>query len=195
MVQLSVKADIKQVTRYLTNVQKKQVPFAAAGALTDTAFAARKAERAQIVKKLDRPKPFTVNGFRVKKASKTRLISSVFVTDLVWDYLRWQVQGGARKPKKRFIPIAVGALLDRYGNIKGRKRGPKGKRQFIDNKNGVLGVWERTPSGKSKLIIFYGEEAQYDQKFPFFKIARGVGISKFPTFFAKRMRKALATAR
>lgn len=195
-MQLSVKVDIKQVTRYLLNVQKRQVPFAVAGALNDTAFAARKAERTQIVKKLDRPKPFTINGFRVTKATKTKLVSSVFVTDSVWSYLRWQVQGGARRPAKRFNPVPVQARLDKYGNIRGRKRGPRSKRQYIDRKNGVLGVWERGKSGRSKLIIFYSDDAaQYDKRFPFFKIARGVGRSKFPTFFAKRMRKALATAR
>ena len=42
MLSLNVGSNINQVAGWLTNVQRKQLPFATAGALTDTAFDVRK---------------------------------------------------------------------------------------------------------------------------------------------------------
>ena len=58
-ISIDVRADIKGAVKYLNRVQRKQVPFATALALTRTAQDVAKAETAQISKKLDRPTPFT----------------------------------------------------------------------------------------------------------------------------------------
>jgi hypothetical protein len=195
-VKVSVKADIKAVTRYLSSAQKRQLPFATKNALDGIAFLARKELRKQIVKKIDRPKPFTVNSFLVKKSKKTDLKSTVFIRDTVWDYFKYQIAGGTRKPSARLLPIPVNAPLNDFGNIKGRKRGPKGKRQFVANIRGTVGVWERYNNGRRvRLMVFYHTSAKYDRKFQYQRIVEAIVAAKFTPIFNKQLRRALLTAR
>lgn len=49
---------------------ERQLPFAAARALTETARKARAAVTASLPQVLDRPTPFTMNAFTVKEATK-----------------------------------------------------------------------------------------------------------------------------
>jgi len=195
MVSVKVKADLKQIKRFLSKLEKRQIPFATALALTLTAKQAQKAEKKQIVQKLDRPKPFTVKSIFMSRATKKRPVSSVYIRPAAWEYLRWQVEGGTRKPNGRFIPIPVGAKLDQYGNIKGRKRGPRTKKQFITKVNNTIGVYENIIASRKRLLIYYARQAVYKPKFPFFKIARKVGQSVFHKNFNKSMIKAINTAK
>ncbi len=190
-----VKADIKQITRYLSDVQKKQIPFAAKNALNDTAFQAQKAEKKQLPQKLDRPTPFTVRGIRVKRATKSKLVSSVYVNPVVWEYLKYQVDGGLRKPQGRFLPIPVNIKLNKYGNIKGKKRGPKGKNQIVEKVGNTLGVFQQLSKGRRRLLIAYVKQARYKKRFPFYKIARKLGENRFKINFEKQMALALASAK
>ena len=69
----NIKGDLKPITKHLTKLQKKQMPFAAATAINDTLKQVVKAEQMQIVKRLDRPTPFTVKAFKIKWAKKHAL--------------------------------------------------------------------------------------------------------------------------
>ena len=53
---------------------------------------------------LDRPNPFTQRGIGVNKSSKRRLIASVFIKDIQWKYLKWQVEGGIRHARQKLNP-------------------------------------------------------------------------------------------
>jgi hypothetical protein len=195
-VKISVKADLKQVTGFLSRTVRKQVPFATKNALDQTAFEARKELRKQVVKKIDRPKPFTVNSFMVEKSKKTNLKAAVFIKDRVWDYFKYQVHGGTRRPSARLLPIPVNSPLDRFGNIKGRKRGPRTKKQFVANIRGTVGVWERYNNNQRiRLIIFYGRTATYDRLFQYHRITQAIVKAKFVINFNKHLRRALLTAR
>ena len=67
-MQININTNIKEVTKGMSSIQKKQIPFAAANAINTTLFELRKEMAKQTIKKLDRPTPFTQRGFLVDKA-------------------------------------------------------------------------------------------------------------------------------
>lgn len=198
---ISIQDDIKQLRRGLTKVQQKQLPFATAQAITDTAFSARKALQVQVNRYIDRPTPFTQRGFLVRRAKKTDLEGAVFIRPEVDKYLRWQIEGGVQtRPitKAKHLLVPVTAKLNQYGNIKGRRSGviKKKKRQFIGTIHGVEGVWERINRGRNvKLVVAFAPKVRYQKRFPFYKIAGGVVRNTFRKHMERRLARALATAR
>lgn len=106
-IKIDVRSDVKEITRYLNRVQKKQIPFATALALTKVAQDAKKALRANMGVVFDRPTRFTLNSLFVKPAKKKNPISDVRLKDFAGrggnarNYLAPEIQGGAR-PLKRF---------------------------------------------------------------------------------------------
>lgn len=111
---ISVKADIKEVERYLTRIEKKQLPFAAALSLTKTAQHVQKKTIPRILSRIfDRPTRFTLRGFYVIPAKKTNLTAVVQIKDGVtrqpgrggkigtpaFNYLKPQIEGGRRRAK------------------------------------------------------------------------------------------------
>ena len=69
-MQIGVTADVARAMKGLKRLNKKQVPFAAALGLTNTAKRLAKTEQRMMVKQLDRPTPFTVRGIRWQRANK-----------------------------------------------------------------------------------------------------------------------------
>ena len=99
-MQVSVKSNIKEITKWTTNAQKKQIPFATQNAINTTLFQLRKEMGKQLDKKLDRPTPFTKRVFFVNKAKKTLLVGFLIMKDVVADYMQYQVDGGIRTDSK-----------------------------------------------------------------------------------------------
>ena len=97
-MEISVKFDVKKLTRSMSRLQRKQIPFATAGALNDTAFQAKKLAVKAMPRFLDRPTPATKKSLRVEKAKKTTLESKVYFLDWAWKYMRYQVVCGTRSP-------------------------------------------------------------------------------------------------
>lgn len=192
----NVKGDMKQITKHLNSVQKKQIPFATANAINSTLFDIMKIEKKQMELKLDRPTPFTLKGFRINKATKTKLSGDISIAPDRYKYLQYQIEGGTRNRTNIPVPTRQ-AKLNKYGNIggQGKNRLIKKKSQYIGNINGTDGVWERTRSGKSKLIVAFRQSVKYKKKFPFYKIADGVARNKFKKNLAISLKRALRTAR
>ena len=197
-MQISIKSDLKKLTKDLNNLQKKQIPFATSQAINDTLLDSQKALKAQAVKKLDRPTRSTVNSFRIKRSTKRGLVGEVFILPWAWEYLKYQVEGGVRRSSGKGTGVPFNSKLNKYGNIPGRKKGlVKKKNQFIGTIKGITGVWERVSRGGRavKLITAFEKEVQYKPRFPFHKIVQGVIKSRFNKHFNKRLKAALATAR
>jgi hypothetical protein len=189
----SVKGSMKPVTKHLSKMQKKQIPFAAAQAINSTLFDVMKAEKAQLPKKLDRPTPFTMKAFKINKAKKTELVGDIHITPERWKYLKYQVEGGTRTGNIG-VPTK-NAKLNKYGNIPMRRKGLiKKKNQFIATKGNISGVWEKTRSGL-KLIVAFEKSVSYEERFPFKRIAEGVARKKFQRNFKRSLARALATAK
>ena len=103
-MQISVKSDVDKALKGMSQLHKKQVPFAAALGLTMTAKKVVKVEQRMMVRQLDQPTPFTIKGVRWQGASKNdfkmrRLHSRVYLMPTQAEYPRFQIEGGTRTPK------------------------------------------------------------------------------------------------
>lgn len=119
-------------------MERTQLPFATAAALTATAKDVQSAETREIKDVFDKPTPWTINSVYMKAARKDRLQSEV---GLKFDagkgnapekYLRAQMKGGERRlkrferalylagvlPADHFVVPGEGCPMDAYGNIK-----------------------------------------------------------------------------
>jgi|TARA_R110002074_G_scaffold181215_1_gene345712 hypothetical protein len=189
----NVKGNLKAITKGLSKIQKKQIPFAAANAINNTLFDIMKAEKAQMPKKLDRPKGYTVKAFQINKARKTNLVGDIHITPERWKYLKYAVEGGTRTGNV-VVPTKQ-ATLNKFGNIKGFRGGIKLKKnQTKETINGTSGIWERS-KGRTKLIYGFWNSATYKKIFPFQKIAKGVARKKFPINFKRTLKQAIRTAK
>lgn len=136
-MQISVKGDLRNLSRRVNALQRKHIPKATALALTASAWEGRKAVQAAMPRVFDRPTRFTVGGVMVIPAKANHLASTVWLKG--WaakggnakTYLQPEIEGGPRKPKKyeillrergllpsnMFTVPGRGAQLDAYGNI------------------------------------------------------------------------------
>ena len=207
----NIKGDLKPLTRSLTNIQKKQIPFAVSRAINDTLFDIQKAEKVQMPKKLDNPTPYTLKAFKINKAKKKLLVGDIHVLPQKYKYLKFAIEGGSQTGNVPVPYTRTGNIkLNRYGNIVGRRNGLiRKKSQFIGKVKGISGVWERghiskkgsfTTAGKSpstnvKLLIGFEPVVNYKKKFPFHKIADGVARRKFIRHMQKSLKLALRSAK
>ena len=133
---ITVTIDMKDAIKHLNAVARKQVPFAAALALTKTAQLVKDAEVRTMQRVLDNPTPFTLKSLYVKTAKKSDLHASVFFKDYVpkgtaaGKYLQPVIKGGGRPLKRsekligryktgagQHMAPGAGARLNKYGNI------------------------------------------------------------------------------
>ena len=117
---LNITTNIKSIQRGLSKTAKRQVPFAIATTLTKLAFEAMQQEKQQAPKYLDRPTPFTVKGFRYKKANKRNLMSVVYIDggSSSRSYMNFAIEGGISRPKKSaLVHPAKNSKLNKYGNL------------------------------------------------------------------------------
>lgn len=133
MADFSLQIDVKDFLRATTEVERKQLPFAAAQALNATAQDVLEHVQNRMEVVFDRPTRFTKNAFMVWRANKRTLEAKVQERPSVGSkhYLKVQETGGARPATgmekmlrsalayngvlSALVP-AEGAKLDRYGN-------------------------------------------------------------------------------
>lgn len=197
-MQISVKSDISEVTKYLTRLEKQQVPFATAHALTMTArHIAKKTLPQAMRKQLDRPTPFTQRGGRWERATKRKLMSSVYLAPAQDEYLGWQIEGGTRR--RATVPASI--RLNKYGNIPGRHQGKVKKLiarddTFVGRVRGVSGVWQRyNKNRKLRLLVRFEDSVQYRKRFDFYGVSAKEAKRWFPRQFRVSLARALASAR
>lgn len=131
--------DDRALIRNLSNLEKKQLPFATMLALNDSMFDVREAWKQAMPEVFDQPTPFTRNAVRYKRARKDNLVAEVFLRNESGTstppsrYLLPEVEGGEREEKPfehllreqgiigmdEFIVPAKGFPLNAYGNVPG----------------------------------------------------------------------------
>mgnify|MGYP003110665948 FL=1 len=195
-MKVDVKSNINEITKWTTNAQKKQIPFATSVAINNTLFDLKKEMAKQMDKKLDRPTPFTKRGFFINKAKKNLLVGVLLMKDIVANYMQFQIEGGTRTTGKQIpVPYKPNARLNKFGNIIGKRTGLiKKSTQFIGNVSGTEGVYERTKDGL-KLIIGFERSVTYRPRFPFYVIAEKFSKAVFDKKFAKAFDRALRSAK
>lgn len=132
---------LKNIIQNMDDLAKKQVPYAAAKALTKTAQEIKAEEVKGMQTSLDRPTPYAINSLRVDPASKNKLEATVRFKDKsdagkgnpAANFMTPQVEGGKRNlkrfevalqrigvlPKGMYIAPGEACPLDSYGNIPG----------------------------------------------------------------------------
>lgn len=206
---ISVKSNIADVTKRLSKIQRKQIPFATSVALNDTAFGLQKEIKRQMPQKLDRPTPWTISGVQVKKSTKKNLTAVVYMAGADGlpkqnadrnKYIKYQVNGGTRTPKKSKIPVPYtkNMKLNKYGNMPRNKVKSLVARPdvFVGNVKGVEGIWQRNKRNDSiKLLVAFEPVAHYSKRLPFNRIGEGFSMNKFTPNFTRALVRALASAR
>lgn len=194
-MEISLQTDFKQLTRKLKRIERKQIPFAAAGALTDTAFQSKAVAVRAMPKFLDRPTPATMKGLLVRKAKKTHLESAVFFKPFVWKYMRWQVLGGTRTTGRKIAVPGRDVRLNKYGNIPGKRGGlVKGGAYIRSMGAGRSGIFKK--KGKRETIrAILVPRATYKITYPFHLIVERAAKKRFRKNFEKSMDRAMRTAR
>ena len=196
MLGLSVRSNVKEFTRGLDRVQKKQVPFATARALTWTAQDAQK----EIIIKI--PSIFNITkkwylkqqptGIKITPAKKLRLIASVYTNAY---FAKLQEFGGTKRPRKGknlLIPT------DRVPKSR-RKSGGAGimlkQKKTFSTRSGVYR--RKGPKKRSvvELLFWRSRDADIKPRFGFRRMAHDIAKRRFARNFKRSLSKALATAR
>ena len=135
-MRFSVDLEISNAVRVTTAIAK-QVPFAMAKALTQTAIQAQTDIVQAMARVFDRPTPYTLNSTYIQPATKDRLESFVMLKDSAAKgtpaikFLDPEVFGGERNAKRSeralqnmgalmsgsYAVPGAGVKLDQYGNI------------------------------------------------------------------------------
>ena len=203
---IRVSADIKRVTRGLDAAARKQIPFATARAVNDVAFDVMRAERANLVKVLAHPRPFTQRSVGVpSKAAKGKPTATVAVRPEVARYLAPYETGGQHHMPGRGIALVVpkAVRLDQYGQLRGRPSTLGNRRNVfvgtVQTKDGsVNGFWQRVggkQGGRLKLLARFEDALPVKKRLGFQAVALREVKAKLPTALRTQLAKALATAR
>lgn len=195
-MKITLKSDVKNLSKKLKRIHRKQVPFATSQALNDVAFRIRndtvKVLWPRSVKVKQRN--FARVAFRVGKSHKRNLEASVY-DSLNRAFLPRQIKGGIKLPySSTHIAIPTRNALTPTGRIKKAAllNNPRLFKAKIKRTN--PGLWMRTKKG---LVLMYHLQprAQVDKAFPFYTFAERTVDLKFERYWDKRMRYAIATAR
>lgn len=224
MFKISVSDDIAKLRKSLTDLEKRQLPFATANALTALAKNAQAAEKEAMPEVFDRPTPFTVNSVAVRGARKSNLEARVFIKDIAAAYLEPFEFGGNHKllgSGRTWLNPKDKAQLNQYGNFSktALKRLQARPDIFIGNiktSSGetIGGVWRRPPSarvtkvrgkrgsvvqgsprGHLKLLVRFGDARPVKQHLEFGERAFEVVNDTFEREFEVAMNQAIATAK
>ena len=192
---------IKEATRFLNDFQKKQIPFAVATALNETANQARD----EIVKHLQSSftlrtgwwKPRTRYGINVQPAKKTSLVSEVF-TKAPWMGL--QETGGIKAPRGKNIAVPSPYVKRSKRDLITQANRPRNlKNSFIGrSKSGQETIFQRIGRGKNRVIramYFLEKRAEIKPAFQFAQTAQRVANERWAKNFAKALDFALRTAK
>jgi hypothetical protein len=216
-MQISVKADVKDLTRKL-NRAKRQIPFAIKRGLDATAFDLQRNLKDTLPKYVHNPVAYTKAGIQVEKAKKDNLTAKVGFASRSFgraigsitqaEYMKRLIEGGIRLPKNKVIPVPYPANQkpNKAGNIpRGRINKMLGdKEKFFSGepkgakKEGGAGIWKRQGKGKKqkiKMMIAYEEQTEYQKSYPFQSIALNFVRKHFRKNLDDAIGYALKTAR
>jgi len=202
---------------------RDQIPYGIKLAVDMCAFNAKD----QLVKDLPKHftvrKPFTKNGMRVKRATKTKHEAEV---GSLRPYMKLQAEGGTRKTKSKYVavPVVGGARktkqtaitktnrIDTILNKKdkqarhthfvlklGTSRGVFTKTGGLKKRKRGFGKWGnskvRHAAGKLTLKYWLDKNVKVKEQWPLFETTRKVVESKWEQNITKAINGALKTAR
>ena len=218
-MQIDIRADVKELTKSLNRIQRKQIPFATSKALNNVAFDVRKSLQDGLDVHLDRPTSYTKRGVQVEKSTKKNLVAKVGFRSRTFgrgkgaihqaEYMARQIKGGLRTPKGNAIPVPIvkNLNLNRYGSIRRNKINQalgnqekffSGKPKNAKGMGTGEGIWERyggKRKPKIKMLISWNNKTNYQARFPFKNIAIRSVRNNFRKRFDAALQQAFKTAR
>lgn len=98
-MQFDIRSNLRDVERDLSDVARKQVPFATAVALNDLAADLIELNKRHMQREFDRPTRWTLNSFYFRRATKAKPVVTIMRKPAAAsrDYLARQAEGGARR--------------------------------------------------------------------------------------------------
>ena len=206
---IDCRAAMRQLSRDLNDLGRRQVPYATALTLNEVAREVVAAETAQLERTFDKPTPFTRRAFGYRAARKTNLTATVFAKDRQAGYLAPYAFGGLQAlGSKRAMLTPVEVALNQYGNIpRGKIAALKGKPGYFvgDVKTGsgriIGGLWKRPLArqgkgpGKLQLLVEFTRPKPVTKHLPYEAVARATVARTLGPAWSKAMDRALATAR
>jgi hypothetical protein len=134
-MQFDIRSNAADVSRWLSDAEKAQVPFATVYAMTLTARDVREVEIGTMQRVFDRPTPYALYALRVQPATRASMVASVEYKEFggtpAKRFLNPEVHGGERSQKaseRLLLPLmrgyrywvpGRGAELNGYGNVSG----------------------------------------------------------------------------
>jgi hypothetical protein len=223
-VEFNIRGDLRGLERDLRGVQKRQIPFAQALALTALASRVAAAETAALATTFDRPTPFTERAFGVRAATKGTQRATVYVRDRQEAYLEPYLdpQGGRQVlGGKSAVLMPIDVAKNQFGNIpRGQLKQLKGRPGVfigpVRTRNGgtINGVWQRPTAaahvgkgkrgarlanltGHLKLLIRFTQpvEVGSQHNLKYYDRAGKVIDANVRGEFDKALAKAMSTAR
>ena len=202
---LSVHSNTKQLTAHLNRIQRKQIPFATAKALTQTAFDVKRTLQNALPRRLDRPTKGIINSVQVDKATKYNVTARVGFAGLGFGKTAWKespakimrrhIKGGTRYPNRTAIAVPVKQKTNRYGNLPRNKISTllaNTTKYFSGTPKGMsnAGIYERQKK-KLKMLVAWEPKATYQGgRFPF----KGIVKLSVAKNYRKRFERSLQDA-
>lgn len=191
---------LDKVVKSLNDLEKRQVPFATAKALTMT----EKDAQAEVLESL--PKQFTLRtawykpssplGFKITPATKTKLQSEIYTKA---PFMSLQETGGIKTPKGEMIAVPTENVRRSKKDRILRSQRPayllhQAKRRAFIMKQGI---WQRTGRGRGTLRLMYAlvPKAKISSRLHFYQTCRGVVERRFKQNFDKAFAEAMRTAK
>ncbi len=194
MVNIVVKDNIKEFTRNLSAIQKKQIPFATSKAINDVAIDAQNKIVEKITRTFSNRKKWWLKqqptGIKVKFSKKTDLKASVFTKAY---FAEIQEKGGTKTPKTSGnLAIPTNYVPKKYRTSHGAKDMINERQKVFKNSKGVF---RRQGKNKVQLMWSLSRTAQVKPRFEFYKTAESAVKQSFRRHFEQRLKQALATAK
>ncbi len=205
-IDVSVRSNVKAVSKSLSALAYKQLGFATATALTMLAKEVAVAESANIAATFKKPKPFTVKSIGVQGARKDNLAARVYVKPIAAKYLLPYETGGEHELPGRALLNPKNIRLDQYGQLtRSTLQRLKARSDVfigpVKTSHGeVNGVWQRIPAKRGKraslkLLIRFGDALPVNKRLNYRSGAQALVNARFAAVFSAAMAKAMASAR
>lgn len=222
-MRIDVSSNMRAVLEWTAELGR-QLPFAVAKSLTETARDVQLSTPKLLQQELDKPSPFTESGTYLKPARKDNLESEVGFKPRQAGYLWWQVEGGSREPDNKALRLPSVVQLNQYGNVpaglirqliaraRAGRRATKrqaerfGVSQQLDLFYGEpgdgrpAGIYKRVAISATKhqlvpIIVFPQQPARYERRLDFYGNSTRVAVRVFEAHLERNWQLALATAR
>jgi len=141
----SVRADVKEVNKFLTSLERKQVPFSTRLALRNTAYQIAKKDIPRVLPVVfDRPTRWTKNAFYSYQPKGEKVLDAyVNIKD-----------GGSNQPGRGGRPGTPGFKYLRFQMVGGTRRAKSHEKQL--RRLGILGANEYTVPGDAMRLNRFG---------------------------------------